>query len=313
VARAVIAASLWTAVPNCNARREGRDGASRIGHTAMMAIVEKEPERRTSTDRRAVRRGQVAADLLAALEGDGIEVLFQPQFAADGALTGAEALACWHHPTRGRLGGAELFALAQHAHRVEPLSRHIGRTALAAAASWPHSLRLSLNVTASDLAAEDFAELIARKLTAAGFPPERLTLEITEQSLVAELGRSAERLRQLTRLGIRIALDDFGAGFCNFSYLKQLPLHYLKLDRAMVEGIDESPRDLAVLRGIVAMAHALGLEVIAEGIERESQREAAVREGCAGWQGFLGAEPMSATDFAELTMARAAQVTMKSV
>jgi EAL domain-containing protein (putative c-di-GMP-specific phosphodiesterase class I) len=174
--------------------------------------------------------------------------------------------------------------------------------ALVAAAQWRDGLRLSLNITAADLAEAGFADMIAAALMAADFPPERLTLEITEQVLVADLDRSAERLRQLAEIGVRIALDDFGAGFCNFGYLKRLPLHYLKLDRSMVEGIDENPRDLAVLRGILAMAVALGLEVIAEGIERESQREAIVREGCAAWQGFFGARPMKGAEFVSLTV-----------
>ena len=172
---------------------------------------------------------------------------------------------------------------------------------LAAAAGWRPDLRLSLNVTATDLAEAGFANAVATLLATTAFPPDRLTLEITEQVLVADLDRSAERLRQLADLGVRIALDDFGAGFCNFGYLKRLPLHYLKLDRSMVDGIDESPRDLAVLRGILSMAQALELDVVAEGIERDSQRAVVVREGCAAWQGFLGARPMSTADFVILT------------
>jgi len=172
---------------------------------------------------------------------------------------------------------------------------------MAAAAGWPRALRLSLNVTAADLAERAFVDTLATAIAEARLAPERLTIEITEQVLVADLDRSAERLQQLADLGVRVALDDFGAGFCNFGYLKRLPLHYLKLDRSMVEGIDDSARDLAVLRGILSMAHALGLEVIAEGIERDSQRETVEREGCAAWQGFLGARPMTAAEFAAVT------------
>jgi EAL domain-containing protein (putative c-di-GMP-specific phosphodiesterase class I) len=120
--------------------------------------------------------------------------------------------------------------------------------------------------------------------------------------LVADLDRSAERLRQLADLGVRIALDDFGAGFCNFSYLKRLPLHYLKLDRSMIDGVDDNSRDLAVLRGIISMAVALELDVVAEGVERESQRATIEREGCIAWQGYLGARPMPANEFVKLTM-----------
>ena len=100
--------------------------------------------------------------------------------------------------------------------------------------------------------------------------------------------------------GVHIALDDFGSGFCNFGYLKRLPLHALKLDRSMVEGIADNPRDLAVLRGIVAMAGALGLEVVAEGIESEAQLAVVRAEGCKAYQGFLRARPLSADAFAAL-------------
>lgn len=248
---------------------------------------------------------QLEADLLAALDRDEIEIMFQPQFACaggkgPGAIVGAEALARWQHPQLGRIGAGALFAIAERADHVGQLSRHIAAKALAAAARWPGELRLSLNVTAADLAAGDFAPGIIATLAASGFAPDRLTLEITEQALVAEVDRSAERLRLLCESGIRIALDDFGAGFCNFRYLKLLPLHYLKLDHSMVEGIAEDSRDLAVLRGIIAMAHALGLAVIAEGIETEAQLAVVHREGCASWQGFLGARPMSAERFAKL-------------
>ena len=118
--------------------------------------------------------------------------------------------------------------------------------------------------------------------------------------LVAELDGCAEQLEILAASGIRVALDDFGAGFCNFRYLKRLPLHVLKLDRSMVEGVVDDERDLAVLRGILAMARALGLKVVAEGVETIEQRAAIAREGCEKWQGFLGGPPMTAREFAVL-------------
>ena len=266
-----------------------------------MPIVDTAPERRSSSDRRRTALPPIVADLRVAIDRGEIEILFQPQYAAsDGKLVGAEALARWRHPALGRIAGDRLFEIAGKGGLVEALSHHIARVALGTAGSWPAPIRLSLNVTAEDVAAGDFAENVVHAVAQAGFPAEHLTLEITEQVLLADVDRTAEQLRQLAGLGIRIALDDFGAGFCNFDYLKRLPLHYLKLDRAMIDGIDEDPRDLVVLRGIVAMARGLGLEVIAEGIEREAQREAIAREGCAGWQGFLGSEPTSAVHFAAL-------------
>lgn len=241
---------------------------------------------------------QLEADLLAALDRDEIEILYQPQFStADDALVGAEALARWQHPLVGRIGAGALFAIAERADHVSQLSRHIAARALAEAAQWPASMRLSLNITPTDLSAASFANDLAAIVTQSGFPAERLTLEITEQALLTDLDRSARSLDKLVALGVRIALDDFGAGFCNFRYLKLLPLHYLKLDRSMVDDISADARDLAIFRGILAMAHALDLAVIAEGIEKEEQRALAANEGCAYYQGFLRAGPVSAEEF----------------
>jgi EAL domain-containing protein (putative c-di-GMP-specific phosphodiesterase class I) len=228
-------------------------------------------------------------------------ILFQPQFdASDNRLVGAEALARWHDPERGRIGVGPLFEIAERTGRVRELTRHLVGQALVVAVRWPVPLRLSLNVTAADVAAGNFADAICEAAAEAGFPPEHLVLEITEQVLVTDLARSAEQLSLLAERGVGIALDDFGAGFCNFHYLKRLPLRLLKLDRSMIDGIDEDPRDLAVLRGILAMAKALGLEVCAEGIEREEQRAVIAREGCSSWQGFHGSKPISAAGFAAM-------------
>jgi EAL domain-containing protein (putative c-di-GMP-specific phosphodiesterase class I) len=262
-------------------------------------------DRRVGPDRRRARDPALAAELADAIAGGAIEIVFQPQFEPSGIrVVGAEALARWRHPRLGQVGGAELFAMAHRAGESVLLSRYVGREALLEASKWPQApgreLRLSLNITATGLAEPDFTDEVLRKLADSEFPPELLILEITEQCLVGDLERSAQRLQPLADIGVRIALDDFGAGFCNFHYLKRLPLHYLKLDRSMVEGIEESASDLAVLRGIVAMAQALGLEVTAEGIERPAQREVIAREHCTSWQGFLGARPMSAAEFMAL-------------
>lgn len=276
-----------------------------IGQAANMVTTDIAHDRRVGPDRRRASDPALAEELSGAIATGAIEVVFQPQFDPSGArVVGAEALARWRHPSLGQVGGAELFAMARRAGKSFLLSRHVASAALLEVSRWPQApgreLRLSLNITAAGLAEPEFTDKIAGKLAASGFPPELLTLEITEQCLVADLELSARRLQPLADLGVKIALDDFGAGFCNFHYLKRLPLHYLKLDRCMIEGIEESASDLAVLRGILAMASALGLEVTAEGIERPAQREVIAREGCTSWQGFLGARPMSGADFMEL-------------
>lgn len=247
---------------------------------------------------------QLEADLLHAIDAGAIEVVFQPQFAcADDRLTGAEALARWNHPVLGRVGAGTLFAVAERADLLVPLSRHIADLALAGAGDWPAGLRLSINVTPADLAAAGYAAHLCGAVAASGIDPGRVTVEVTEQALLADIGLARAALGALADKGFRVALDDFGAGFCNFRYLKLLPLHYLKLDRAMIDGIEDDPRDLAVLRGIIAMAHALDLQVIAEGIETEAQRATVAAEGCAVYQGFLRAKPMTGQDFTALVRA----------
>lgn len=263
-----------------------------------MSVIRRLPERRGQSDRREGVQIEIDRQLRAALDNDEIEIDYQPQFrSSDGALIGAEALARWRHPRRGRLGGDALFAFARRTSIAGELSHHVVRLALADARQWPAHLKLSLNVTAGDLASAGFADRIAAEVRRSGFPFERLTVEITEEALVANFEACAAQLQQLADLGAHIALDDFGAGFCNFRYLKHLPLDCLKIDRSLVEGVGDDHRDLEIFRGILAMARALGLSVVAEGIENDRQLAAIVREGCANWQGFLGAEPMSPVQF----------------
>jgi diguanylate cyclase len=271
-----------------------------------MASLGRQQSRRVAwADGETTRPGRTAAqleaDLLHAIDRGEIEVVFQPQFSLpDDELTGAEALARWNHPKLGRIGAAALFAVAERADHIAPLSRHIAALALAGAQGWPDRLRLSLNVTAFELSAESFAEALLAIVAESGFAPQRLTLEVTEQALLADIQIAQAALTRLGNAGIRIALDDFGAGFCNFRYLKMLPLYYLKLDRSMVDGITGDSRDLAIFRAIVAMARALELEVIVEGIENEAQRALIAEEGAQCYQGFLAAKPMSGAEFAGL-------------
>ncbi len=241
-----------------------------------------------------VSPGAMEADLLRALDRTEIEVLFQPQFAcASGAVTGAEALARWRHPTLGQIGARDLFAIAERAAVVAPVSRYVVARALEDAKSWPTELSLSLNITPEEIGdsrfAADFAALIGRGTIA----PERLMLEITEDLLVRNLDQASAALGTLRKLGFKTALDDFGAGFCNFRYLRELPLDALKLDKIMVDGVPSDAKALAVLRAIIALGRALDLDVYAEGIESEIQLATITAEGCDYWQGFLRAQPMS--------------------
>lgn len=277
------------------------DAAEQQGYRLVWADGEGSPPGRSVA--------QLEADLLGAIDRDEIEILFQPQFSlSDDRLTGAEALARWDHPELGRIGAGALFNIAERVDHVGPLSRHIARKALWAARDWPEHLRLSVNVTPADLAFESYTRQMLELVRESGFPLRRLTLEITEESLIADVTAVAQIMAEFSAQGIRVALDDFGAGFCNFRYLKVLPIHYLKLDRSMIEGVTSDARDVAVLRAIVDMARALDLEVIVEGIEEEAQREVAMREHCSFYQGFLRAQPMSVALFEALVRAEMGRV-----
>lgn len=249
-----------------------------------------------------VSAGALDADLLSALDRREIEVLFQPQFdCKTGAVVGAEALARWQHPTLGVIGARDLFAIAERAALVAPLSRHVVARALEDSSSWPAALTLSLNITPEELGdprfAADFAEIIAKS----AIDPARLMLEITEDLLVRNLKQASAALAALKALGFRIALDDFGAGFCNFRYLRELPLDAIKLDKIMVDGVPGDGKALAVLRAIMTLAKALELKVYAEGVENDVQRATIISEGCDYWQGFLRAQPMKSEEVLALS------------
>ena len=240
-------------------------------------------------------------DLMRALDRREIEVLFQPQFSCrDGAVVGAEALARWNHPTLGEIGARDLFAIAERAGAVSPVSRHVVSRALEDAALWPHSLSLSLNITPEELGETHFASDFSALIAKGSLEPQRLMLEITEDLLLRNLDQAARALAALRALGFRTALDDFGAGFCNFRYLRVLPLDAIKLDKVMVDDVPNDPKAVAVLRAIMQLARALELEVYAEGVETEIQRATIQSEGCNYWQGFLRAQPMHSKDVVAL-------------
>ncbi|MEL7319405.1 MAG: EAL domain-containing protein [Pseudomonadota bacterium] len=248
-----------------------------------------------------VKPTALEADLLSALDRREIEVLFQPQFSCrDGSVVGAEALARWRHPTLGEIGARDLFAIAERAALVAPLSRHVVARALEDAERWPEALTLSLNITPEELGDPRFAADFAKLIGKSSIAPSRLMLEITEDLLVRNIEQAAGALKALRALGFRTALDDFGAGFCNFRYLRELPLNAIKLDKIMVDDVPGDAKALAVLRAIIALGHALDLEIYAEGIESEIQRAAVQSEGCHYWQGFLRAMPMPSDKVVDL-------------
>jgi diguanylate cyclase len=245
------------------------------------------------------------AELRVALEQNQIAIMLQPQFAvADGHLTGAEALARWHHPKFGEIGAAQLFASADRCDLREELSNIIQCKAIGIAAGWSAALgelRLSVNLGAGELG-DGFADRLLSLLGYHRFPADRLTLELTEESLIRDIKLANIQLERLRAQGIRIAVDDFGTGYSSLAYLKALPIDYLKLDKGMTPDISGTGKDRIVLRAIIAMGKALELSIIAEGVESESELEMLRAEGCDYFQGFLRSPPLSADEFEKFAL-----------
>jgi diguanylate cyclase (GGDEF)-like protein len=240
-----------------------------------------------------------------AIEDRQIAIMLQPQFAVvDGRLVGAEALARWHHPELDEIGAGQLFATADRCDLREELSNYIQEQAITLAAAWPPALadlRLSINLGAEELN-EDYSDRLMRLLQQSGFAANRLTLELTEESLVRDIDLAAAQLELLRQRTVRVALDDFGTGYSSLAYLKTLPLDYLKLDKGMTPDIGGQGKERIVLRAIIAMGKALGLKIIAEGVEREAELEMLRAEGCDYFQGFLRSPALAPEAFLNFAM-----------
>ena len=262
-------------------------------------------------DREApTRRADLESDLYRALDRGDITILFQPQASlANGGITGVEALSRWDHPVHGRLSASILLETAASAELAVALGRHIRARAIATAAAWTGSLanlRLSVNVTAADLADPDFVSTLARDLAQAGMSPRRLVVEVTEEAIINDLDAASATLSLLRADGVGVALDDFGAGYSSLARLARLPVDTLKLDRSLAMGLAGTERERIVVEGMIATARRLGLTVIAEGIEDDILLSAARAAGCHGVQGYCIAPPLDSQALAGFCNRRSA-------
>jgi EAL domain-containing protein (putative c-di-GMP-specific phosphodiesterase class I) len=240
-----------------------------------------------------------AIDIEAAASGEGLQIVFQPQFQfTDDRLSGAEALVRWHHPRLGEIGGGVLFAAAASAGLERRLSRAVWRGALAAMAEWPQSMaaiRVALNVTAADVADPAMADELLAMAQAARVNPDRLTVEVTEATLIERLDGAAATLSKLRAAGVLAALDDFGTGYSGLSWLRNLPVDYIKIDSGFARDANGGARDQTVLRGVIDIALALDLAVLAEGVETADQRQRLAALGCRWYQGYLRSPAITAS------------------
>ena len=247
---------------------------------------------------RVFARLTLESELRLALERREFDLFYQPQLdVASGRAVGFEALLRWRHPERGLVPPDEFVAAAESSFLIDALGRWALSTACRQIVAWDvPDLRLAVNLSPHQLVRGDLLATIDAILEETGMPPERLDLEITESAAVAEIAATSELLSSLRRRGIRIAIDDFGAGHASLSYLRQLPLDALKIDREFVRGIDEGRQGVAIVTAIIELAHGLGLQVIAEGVETERQLELLSARGCDLFQGYLAAAPLPSGD-----------------
>jgi EAL domain-containing protein (putative c-di-GMP-specific phosphodiesterase class I) len=241
----------------------------------------------------------LAGELADAIDAGEIFPVFQPiVHLGTGAVLGWEALARWDHPQRGILDPSHFIPLAEEAGLMAALDGSIIDQSLAVLAGLADGARpgastvVAVNVSASSLGDGRTAVAVADALRRHGLPGERLTIEVTETALISDIQRAAGELRVLRSMGVRISIDDFATGHASFAYLRHLPADHLKLDRSYVEQVATMGFDISVIRALVTMAHDLGLQVVAEGIEDEVQWRILRELGCEQGQGYLFGRPM---------------------
>ena len=239
-------------------------------------------------------------ELRTALDGDELRVFLQPQMSLrDGRIAGAEALVRWDHPTRGLLSPAHLLPAAEQAGLLRPLTDRVLELALAAAARWwrDREVPVSVNLSAANVTDLDLAAKVAAALHRHGLPARALTLELVEDTLMADPERGRTVLADLRAAGVRTSIDDYGTGYSSLAYLRHLPADELKLDRSLTADVDRDPRAAAIVQSTVALAHALGLSLVAEGVETVATSATLARLGCDVAQGYAIARPMPVEDF----------------
>jgi len=244
----------------------------------------------------------------AMLQGHQLEVYYQPQARLDdGSILGMEALLRWHHPLRGLIPPDQFVPLAEETGRIIPIGEWVLRTACSQLQSWRSEgmpeLRVAVNLSVRQLLQKDFCNTVARILAKTGLPAALLELEITESTLMENAQDTLATLHSLHALGVRLSIDDFGTGYSSLSYLKRFPVDILKIDRSFVLDVPQDGDDMAIVSAIIALAHSLRLEVVAEGVETEAQLDFLRTRDCDLLQGYFLSPALPAQQCAELIRA----------
>jgi len=254
---------------------------------------------------RALARLDLEADLRRAIEREQLRIEYQPIIELAGNQpTGVEALARWLHPARGMVPPADFIPMAEQTGLIIPLGEWVLRQACRQLAAWDRdggpSLSVAVNLSSRQLAQSDLADTVGEATADAGISPARLCLEITESALMADTEAAGDQLGDLNRLGVQLAVDDFGTGYSSLLYLRRFPVQQLKVDRAFVLGLEQNSEDSAIVRAIIELAHALGLEAVAEGVETAEQLASLRKMGCDLGQGYFWSKSLPAEQVRKL-------------
>jgi diguanylate cyclase (GGDEF)-like protein/PAS domain S-box-containing protein len=269
------------------AKAAGRD-TLRIFDHGMQAIIS--------------ARASLESELRRAITDEQFQVYFQPQVDASGRVIGAEALVRWQHPRRGMVSPAEFIPVAEDTGLILPIGFWVLHQSCHRLAEWAKvaefaHLSLAVNISARQFSMPHLVDEVLSLVEATGAPADHLKLELTESLLLKNAEDVIAKINELRHHGVRFSLDDFGTGYSSLSYLKALPLDQLKIDQSFVRDVLTDNNDAAIARTIVALANALGISVIAEGVETEEQRVFLGTVGCPHYQGYLFSRPVPGADF----------------
>ncbi len=254
-----------------------------------------------------LERLQLEIQLRRAVDEQQLQVFYQPKLCLrTGRLDSAEALVRWHHPQRGMVAPGEFIGLAEETGLISAIGEFVLRQACWQACEWQRQgmapIRVSVNLSVHQLRQGKLVSLVRQVLEETGLAPQWLELELTESQLLDSVEHIIVTFQQLRDLGVKMAIDDFGTGYSSLSYLRRFPVDYVKIDRAFISGLGDGTEDAAIIQAIISMAHSLGLKVVAEGVENQSQLEFLRSHGCDEVQGYLISRPIEATAMAGILL-----------
>lgn len=258
-----------------------------------------------SMNERLQRRKALENDLRRALAEGQFQLVFQPQVqmiegTREHRITGAEALLRWNHPVDGNIPPDQFIPLAEQTNLILPIGEWVLREACRTATTWPEALTVAVNVSTVQFRHPGFVPLVEAVLAETGLPGNRLEIEITESIMVEDTAEAVATMARLRSLGIKLAMDDFGTGYSSLGYLRQFKFDKIKIDKSFIRHLGEQGESEAIVRAVVGMSQAMGVQSNAEGVETTYQSQLLLEEGCTEMQGYLFGRPMPAAAFVEL-------------